>query len=131
MQRLLGQNESPVGMIVSLQNRLREMLVLSDCLQRGWARLSGGDRWRKLDWSLPPEGEALLAAMDKDPRKGHPFAQSQNAARAARFPPGRWYRWLNAAVDAQAAMTGGEAVDPRLALELFTTRTLGELSVAR
>jgi hypothetical protein len=36
--------------------------------------------------------------------------------------------WLNAAVDAQAAMTGGDAIDPALALELFTTRTLGELS---
>ncbi len=129
MHRLLGQGESPVGLVVSLQNRLRDLLVMADCLKRGWARLSGGDKWRKLDWHVPPDGETLLTSLEKDPRKGHPFAQAKLAAQAARFPAGRWFKWLNAAVDAQAAMTGGDAVDPDLALEIFTTRTLGELAV--
>jgi DNA polymerase III subunit delta len=130
MHRLLGQGESAVGLMVSLENRLRELLVMADCLKRGWARLSGGEKWRKLDWHLPPDGEELLSSLEKDPRKGHPFAQAKMAAQAARFPAGRWFKWLNAAVDAHAAMTGGDAVDPELALELFTTRTLGELAVA-
>ena len=127
MHRLLGQGENAVGLVVSLQNRLRDMLVLADCLKRGWARLSGGERYRKLDWNVPPDGEDILAALEKDPRKGHPFAQAKMAAQAARFPASRWFRWLHDAVDAQSAMTGGDAVDPALALEIFTTRTLGEL----
>ena len=106
-------------------------MVLSDCLKRGWARLSGGDKWRKLDWTLPPEGEALLSAMEKDPRKGNPYAVTLMATQASRFPPSRWFRWFHAAVDAQAAMTGGAAVDPEVALELFTTRTLGELTIEK
>ncbi len=129
MRRMFDQRVSPVALVVNLQNRLRDLLVLSDCLKRGWARLSGGDRWRSLSWSLPPEAEALLASLEKDPRKGNPYALSLMAAQAARFPPARWFRWLNAAVDAQSAMTGGDAIDPEISLELFTTRTLGELSV--
>jgi DNA polymerase III delta subunit len=126
MQRLFTHGESPVGLIVSLQNRLRDIVVLSDCLKRGWAHVSSGD-WPKLSWSLPPEGEALLSSLEKDPRKGNPYAIAMMASQANRLPPARWFRWLNAAVDAQAAMTGGEAIDPEVALELFTTRTLGEL----
>jgi DNA polymerase-3 subunit delta len=126
-RRMFAQGVSPVALIVNLQNRLREIVVLSDCLKRGWARVSGGD-WPRLTWSLPPEGEALLAGLAKDPRKGNPYAIAKMAAQANRLPPARWYRWLNAAVDAQAAMTGGEAIAPEIALEVFATRTLGELA---
>ena len=131
LDRLFTQRVAPVGLLVNLQNRLRDLVVMSDCLKRGWARLSGGERFRTLAWSLPPEGEALLATLEKDPRKGNPYAVAMLAAQAARFPAARWFRWLNAAVDAQAAMTGGEAVDPEVALELFATRMLGELTVAK
>ncbi len=130
LSRMFAQRESAVGLIISLQNRLREIVVLSDCLKRGWAHVSGGD-WPKLSWSIPPEGEAILSSLEKDPRKGNPFAIAKMASQANRFPPARWFRWLNAAVDAQAAMTGGEAIDPEVALELFTTRTLGELTVSK
>ena len=127
MSQMFTQGVSPVALIVGLQNRLREIVVLSDCLKRGWAHVTGGD-WPRLTWSLPPAGEALLATLAKDPRKGNPYAIAKMAAQANRLPPARWYRWLNAAVDAQAAMTGGEAVDPEVALELFATRILGELA---
>ena len=129
MRRMFAQGVSPVALIVNLENRLREIVVLSDCLKRGWARVSGGD-WPKLTWSLPAEGEALLATLAKDPRKGNPYAVAQMAAQANRLPPARWYRWLTAAVDAQAAMTGGEAVAPEVALEIFAARILGELAPA-
>lgn len=130
LRRLFDQRVYPVPLIVNLQDRLRQILVLSDCLRRGWARV-GGDPWPKLTWTLPPAGEALLATLEKDPRKSHPFAAAKMARQAARFPTGRWYRWFNAAVDAQAALTGGESVDPEVALELFVLRTLGELAVDR
>lgn len=131
MHRLFEQRVSPVALLVNLQNRLRDLTVMSDCLKRGWAQLSGGEKWRTLTWSVPPGGEALLSSLEKDPRKGNPYAITMAAAQAARYPAARWFRWLNAAVDAQAAMTGGEAVDPETALELFTTRILGELAIVR
>jgi len=130
LHQMNEQRESPVGMIINLQTRLRDCLVIRDCLDRGWARLSSG-QWTTLTWSLPSEGEALVESLEKDPRKGNPYAITMLAVQAAHFPVGRWFRWLNAAVDAQAAMTGGEAIDPKIALELFTTRTLGQLAPSR
>ncbi len=127
MRQMFAQGVSPVALIVNLQNRLRDIVVLSDCLKRGWARVSGGD-WPRLTWSLPPEGEAILGGLAKDPRTGNPYAVAKMAAQANRLPPARWYRWFTAAVDAQAAMTGGEAVPPETALEIFATRILGELA---
>ena len=124
LRRLLAQNESPVALLVNLQNSLRDMTILSDCLTRGWAKLSG-DRF--LRWQVPPEGEAVLARLSSDPRKLVPFAAAQKASRAARLPAARWFRWYNAAVDLQVAMTGGENMDAAALLELFTIRTLSEL----
>jgi len=125
MHLMFAQGQSPVGLVVNLQNRLRDMLVMRDCLDRHWAVLSHRGKWSNLNWQVPAEGEALLGSLEKDPRKGNPFAAGMMAAQASRFPAGRWFRWLNAAVDAQASMTGGEAIDPRIALELFATRALG------
>lgn len=86
MHRMFAQRVSPVALLVNLQNRLREMVVLSDCLKRGWASVSGGN-WPKVSWSLPPEGEALLAGLEKNPQKGNPFAVAMMASQAKRFPP--------------------------------------------
>lgn len=127
LRRLLAQNENPVALLVNLQNALRDMTVLSDCVTRGWAKLSG-DRF--LRWQVPPEGEAVLSRLSSDPRKMVPFAAAQKASRAARLPAARWFRWYNAAVDLQVAMTGGENMDAAALLELFTIRTLGELKAA-
>lgn len=126
LHRLLAQNENPVALLVNLQNTLRDMTVLSDCLSRGWAKLSG-DRF--LRWQVPPEGEDVLSRLASDPRKMVPFRAVQLASRAARLPAGRWFRWYNAAVDLQVAMTGGENMDAGALLELFTIRTLAELKV--
>lgn len=132
MRRMFDQRVAPVALLVNLQNRLRDLIVMADCLKRGWARLSGGEKWRTLSWSVPPEGEPVLSALASDPRKiMPPFRAAMLAVQAARFPAARWFRWLNDAVDAQAAMTGGEAIDPEVGLELFTLRTLGELTVSR
>ena len=67
MRQMFEQGAKPVALIVILQNRLREIVVLSDCLKRGWARVSGG-YYPQLSWCLPPVGEALLASLAKDPR---------------------------------------------------------------
>lgn len=131
MHRLLAQGEEPLALLIMLQNRLRDIVVMADCLKRGWLQVSGGD-WPRLTWSVPPEGEELLSPLGKrDPRKGNPYAMGKMAAQAKRLPPSRWFRWLNAAVDAQAAMTGGDNVPPATTLEVFTTRTLGELTAPK
>lgn len=127
LRRLLAQNESPVALLVNLQNTLRDMTILADCLTRGWAQLAG-DKF--LRWNPSPEADAVLSHLASDPRKLVPFRAAQLASRAARLPAGRWFRWYNAAVDLQVAMTGGENMDAGALLELFTIRTLSELKVS-
>lgn len=130
LHRLLAQNTQPVALIANLQGVLRDMAVLSDCLKRGWAHVIGSD-WPKFTWSLPEEGETLLSSLESDPRKLSPFRLGHMAVKADRLPPARWFRWFNAAVDAQVAMTGGEGISAETILELFVIRTLGELKVSR
>jgi len=131
MHLMFSQGQSPVGLVINLQNRLRDMLIMRDCLDRQWAELSQRGKWSNLSWQVPAEGEALLDSLEKDPRKGNPFAIGMMAGQASRFPAGLWFRWLNAAVDAQASMTGGASIDPKIALELFTTRCLGPVSSSK
>ena len=131
LRRMFAQREEPIALLINLQNRLRDMLIMADCLKRGWAVLSGGERYRTLKWNVPPEGEALLAALEKDPRKGHPYAVTMQAVQASRFPAGRWFRWLTAAVDTHASITGGLTQTPDVALETLVIRTLGEFAATK
>jgi DNA polymerase-3 subunit delta len=132
MNRMFEQRIFPVPMIANLQNRLRDLFVLRDCLDRGWATLSGGERWRTLSWNASTEADSVLSKMANDPRKiAPPFRAAMMAAQSVRFPVARWLKWLNAALDAQAAMSGGDAIEPEITLELFTIRALGELSAKK
>ena len=94
--------------------------------------LGGSPEWPKFSWrdDLSEEASATLGALASDPRKVMPpFRAGKMAAQANRYPAGRWFRWLNAAVDAHAAMTGDSALDPEITLELFVMRTIGALRV--
>lgn len=131
MAKMFEQRVSPIPMVVNLQNRLRELMVLRDCMDRGWAKLSGGS-WKTLSWNTTADADDILSQMANDPRKlMPPFRAAMLAAQAARFPAARWYKWLNAAIDAQAAMTGGDAIAPEATLELFTARALGTLTTGK
>lgn len=134
LRRMYAQRIAPVPLVVNLQNRLRELLVLRDCLDRGLADLSGGEEWRRLSWKdpLPPEEEELLSALEKDPRKiMPPFRAAMMAAQAAKFPAGRWMQWLSGAVQAQMEMTGGSQIPAESILELFVIRALSPLRASR
>ena len=71
MRRMFAQGESPVGAPRQPAEPPAEMVVLSDCLKRGWARLSGGEGWRTLRGRSRPKAKPLLAA----PRKRSPQRQ--------------------------------------------------------
>lgn len=132
MRRLIAQKESPVAMLSILETRLRDMVLFRDALSRGWCVLGGSPEWPKFSWrdDLPDDAKASLGALASDPRKVMPpFRAGKMAAQANRYPAGRWFRWLNAAADAHAAMTGDSALDPEITLELFVMKTIGALRV--
>jgi len=73
MRQLLFQKESSIGLMVGLQNRFREMVLLKECVRRRWVRLEGSDRFKNAVWDVDAEGESLLKGFARDPRDTHPF----------------------------------------------------------
>lgn len=127
-RRLILHKVYPVLLVIALEDAFRSMAVFRDALDRRWCTLSGSSDWPKLLWNpLPPEADALLASLSPDPRKIG-FKAAKTAQLSKRFPASRWIRFLFAAIDLHADMTGGSAADPALQLELFLLRTLGPFS---
>jgi DNA polymerase-3 subunit delta len=71
LHRLFEQNESAIKMVNMIERRISDLLMVLECLARKWlsaqAMSSGAIR---ADWStqLSPEADALLSAIDPDPR---------------------------------------------------------------
>jgi len=132
---LFRQRVFPVPLVVNLQNRIRQLLLFRDAMDRGWAKLSGGERFRTLSWNVPDGGEeaAVLASLgsDRPDKVTPPFRAASLASQAARFPAGRWMRWLAGSVQAHMDMTGDSRLPPETILELFTIRALSPLSRRR
>lgn len=129
---LFRQRVFPVPLVVNLQNRLRQLLLFRDAMDRGIAKLSGGERYRNLSWNIRPgsEEEAMMEALgsERPDKVMPPFRAASLAAQAVKFPAGRWMRWLAESVQAQMEMTGDSRLPPETILELFTIRALGPLS---
>ena len=79
LHRLVFQRESPVALVIQLTNRMRELLVLRECMDLGLLR---GSQWRP---GGPPEAVSWLDRLQPDPRKQHPFRTKNLAAQAANY----------------------------------------------
>lgn len=77
-RQLVFQKESPIGMLIMLENRFRDMLLLRACIDKRLCTVGRGS----LNWN---DGAAVLEGLKKsDPRKMHPYrafklAESTNA----------------------------------------------------
>lgn len=123
LRQLVHQKESPVGLVISLENRLRELLVYRSAEERGHLRVYGGD-WPKIDFSTSPEAEAFFSHLPNDPRKANPFWAGKLAGWAMGFPPGGLGRCLRILVEEHAHMTEGLAA-PETLLEWALIKCLG------
>jgi DNA polymerase III delta subunit len=88
LRQLLAQKTSEVWMISLLADRINELLIFREALDRKWALLQPGQRGG-LQWqSLAPAVETALAGdVVKDPRKMHPYRAGLLARQA-----GEWTR---------------------------------------
>ncbi len=88
LDTLLSHKESPIGIVVVLQNQIREWLVYREALDNGWlhGEGEGGGRpmWR---WGDLPERVAGIfrSTLKKDPRDAKPFRVSRLAQQASNF----------------------------------------------
>ncbi len=83
LRELLADGESPIGLVVSLSNRLRDLLLYREGLDQGWLHVRG----ESAEWgSLPGEVDALFSsAFKRDPRTAHPFVVGRMANQARNY----------------------------------------------
>ena len=120
LRQLLFQKEAPIGLLIGLEGRVRDLLILKDCAQRRWMSRNGYN----LSWQVPAEGDAVLAALGNDPRKLHPFRAAKLAEQADRFTLEELRACHRRMLDTHERMVS-TPVAPELLLEFFLIRSLG------
>lgn len=85
LRRMFAQREEPIALLINLQNRLRDMIIMADCLKRGWAVLSGGERFRTLKWDLPPKVKLSCPPWKETRAKATPMPSRCKRCRPAAF----------------------------------------------
>jgi len=125
VRRLMFQRESPIGLVILLHSRIRELMLYREALDRGWLRERNGYRGSTFEWAdLPPEAEAKFAGeLSKDPRSTHPFRVGLLAGQAKLFSPRELRMCQKAVVDAHRKLVSSR-VPPSVVLELLLIRIL-------
>ncbi len=127
LRRLLFQRESPIGLLVGVESRIRDLLVYREGLERGWlvARGGGGRGGGDVAWGpVEPEIEARFTQnLARDPRSIHPYRAGLLAAQARGFTRRRLHACLKLAIETHESLVSSR-VAPEVALERFLVRAL-------
>jgi DNA polymerase-3 subunit delta len=83
VRQLIFQKISPVGLVIALERRIKDLTVIREAMSRGWLEKRGRD----YAWSGVPEQYDRMFADDfeKDPRKMHPYRLKILVSQAARY----------------------------------------------
>ncbi len=122
LRRLLFQRENPIGLLIGLESRIRDLLVYREGLERRWIETGAGGR---AAWSnLEPEVEVIFSEhMGRDPRATHPYRVGVLAGQAQRFTKRQLHECLKLAVDAHESLVSSR-VAPEATLERFLVRAM-------
>lgn len=123
LRNLLDQRESPIGIVTMILNRLKELQVYREALDRGWLQFAPGGKMA--EWGgMEPEVEAQVTyVLRKSPRSQHPFRAGLLAKQAQLYSPAMLRRALQQVMAAQEALVSS-SVPPAILLELLLTRLL-------
>jgi DNA polymerase-3 subunit delta len=124
LRQLLFQGESAVGLVVTLEYRMRELLLYRECLDRRWLVLSVRGAWKEASWRDAPESEAFFSALPRDPRKVHPYRCRLLAEQAALHTAEELGAALKQTIAAHESLVSESAPD-RLTLEFLLLKLLG------
>lgn len=123
-RRLIEQKEQAVGLIIGLQSRVRELIMLRMSLAQRWARLTGSDQWPKIEWVPSATADEFFSRLANDPRRINPYWGGMLAQQAMKFSIEQLQSIQQQLVDAHGQMTDGSAPAEFL-LEWVLIKTLG------
>ncbi len=86
LRQLIFQRISPVALIIWLEKRVKDLIVLKEAEGSGWVSAGGRNYvWR----DIPEKFDRILAEdFDKDPRKMHPYRLKVLATQASNYALG-------------------------------------------
>jgi DNA polymerase-3 subunit delta len=127
LQDLLAQKESPIGIVVSLSSRIRDLLIYREALDNGWLRMSEGyGGGKQAVWGgFPQEAhDVLTVILRRDPVSIHPFAAGKLASQARNYTAAQLRGNLRLVVASHEALVS-TAVPHSAVLELMLIRVIG------
>jgi len=124
LRNLLDQRESPIGIATVIMNRLRDLQVYREGLDRGWLRVKSNGMAEWGDMEPDVEGQ-LTVTLKRGPRSLHPYRAGILARQAQLFTPSMLRRAQQVVMAAQESLVSS-SVPPALLLEFMLTRLMTE-----
>ena len=125
LRQLLFQKESAIRLVIGLENRVRDLLLYRQALDRGWLTEKGGYGGGSYTWVEPPPEVAVMLKdhMEKAPRKMHPYRVDILARQARPFTTSHLVTCLRAAVHAHEQLVSTR-IPHETTMELLLIRML-------
>jgi DNA polymerase-3 subunit delta len=123
VRRLLFQRESAMGIMIMLENRIRDLVVYREALDHRWLQLGPGNRaaWTMAEGS--PEAKAFEGALGQGGRKMHPYRLWILASQAANYKGSELRRLQTTALAAHRQLVT-TSVPAELIIEFFIIQAL-------
>jgi len=123
LRRLLFQRRNPIGLVIGLENRARDLLLYREAIDHGWLKAGGFAADRRWHWgNLPDEvAQAFADRLAADPRKTHPYRTGILARQASGFTRPHLAMCFEAALSAHEKLVSS-AVPAAVILEVLVLR---------
>ncbi len=125
LTQLLAQKESPIGLLLTVQSRVNDLIIFRESLDRGWLRMKGSGDWRTVEWSVPSELDGTFANLaQRDVRAMHPYRAGKLAQQAEKYSLSKLKRCRELAIEAHEQVVSAGAPQ-KLVLEMLVVKMLG------
>lgn len=85
IRQLTEQRESPIGLVIMVEGRIRDLIVMRQCIEKRWLTVKQGRDRVFTDWQPSAEADAWLGSLGKDPRAANPYRTSILAGQAVKY----------------------------------------------
>jgi len=125
LRRLLFQKENSIGILMMIQQEVRNLILFKEAVKRRWISIRQSGKWTSCDWrDLPPAIEKTLSeGFAQDPRKMHPYRISLFVKDAGNFAMTELESALNYIRDAHIKLVSSSMPDG-IVLELLLVKML-------
>ncbi len=126
LKQLLFERQPAFMLIRGIENRIAQLQLLREAINRRWLRSEGGGRGKQAVWTdLPPEVEEVFGKdLGRDPRKEHPYRLLLLAEQASKFTARELEGCRRALVQAHTELVSSRTPDD-VVMELLLVRMLG------